>query len=163
MRKVVCKCVFAAALAAALSLPAWSEVKVVLTASRIVTANGSEKREPGDKAKPGDVIEYVADYKNVPDEKSKGAVSHVNANLPVPNGMEYMPGTAVPANVMATTDGINFAPVPLKRNVKGADGKMKEELVPYSEYKALRWDLGEIGPGASKQVKARMRVKTQGK
>ena len=162
MRKVLLQSALAAGVAVCLSLSSWSEVKVVLTASKIVVVNGSEKREPGDKAKPGDVIEYVADYKNVPDEKTKGPLK-VQANLPVPAGMEYLPSTAVPANVMATSDGTHFAPVPLKRTVTGADGKPKEELVPYSEYRSLRWELGEIAPGATKTVKARMRIKTQSK
>jgi uncharacterized repeat protein (TIGR01451 family) len=159
MRKVLYKSALTAALATCLSLTLWSQgkVNVVLTANKIVVVNGSEKKEPGDKAKPGDVIEYVADYTNT----DKQSVNQVQANLPVPSGMEYLPGTAVPANVTATTDGTHFAPVPLKRSVKGADGKMKEELVPTSEYKSLRWDLGEIGAGATKSVKTRMKVKTQ--
>jgi uncharacterized repeat protein (TIGR01451 family) len=157
MRKVLYKSALTAALAACLSLTSWSEVKIALTASKIVVVNGGEKKEPGDKAKPGDVIEYMAAYTNT----DKQSVNQVQANLPVPSGMEYLPGTAVPANATATTDGIHFAPVPLKRSVKGADGKTKEELVPTSEYKSLRWDLGEIGAGATKSVKARMQVKTQ--
>jgi hypothetical protein len=34
-------------------LPAWSEVKVVLAAHRIVKTDGTERSMPGDKAKPG--------------------------------------------------------------------------------------------------------------
>lgn len=161
MQKAVYKSALTAALAACLSLSLWGEVKVVLIASRIVMVNGSEKKEPGDKAKPGDVVEYRADYQNVSDGQSKGSVSHVNAILPVPSGMEYLPGTALPPEVMASTDDIHYAPVPLKRSVNGSDGKTKAELVPYSEYKSLRWDLGEIGPGAAKSVRARMQVKTR--
>jgi len=58
---------------------------------------------------------------------------------------------------------VHYAPVPLKKIVKGADGKMTEEWVPYSEYKSLRWDLGEIGGEGMKSVKARMKVRTQSK
>jgi len=47
-----------------LFLPVWSEVKVVLAAHKIVKTDGTEQSVPGDKAKPGDVIEYVATYKN---------------------------------------------------------------------------------------------------
>jgi uncharacterized repeat protein (TIGR01451 family) len=138
-----------------LSLNCWADVKVVLTATKIVQVNGAEQRQPGEKAKPGDIIEYVADYKNV----EKSAVSNVKATLPIPSGMEYIPETAVPNQVMATTDDVNYASVPLKRNVKRADGNIIQELVPYSEYRSLRWDLGEIPAGAVKSVKARMKVK----
>jgi uncharacterized repeat protein (TIGR01451 family) len=141
--------------ALALYLPLHAEVKVVLVANKIVAANGVEHKQSADTAKPGDVIEYVAEYKN-PD---KSAVADVMATLPVPAGMEYIPQSAAPVPVMASTDGVNYAPVPLKRNVRGADGKMVEQLVPYSEYRSLRWSLGDLAGGMSKWVKARMKVK----
>ena len=159
MRSLKFKCALLTAAAMLLSLNSWAEVKVVLTATKIVQVNGAEQRQPGEKAKPGDVIEYVADYKNI----EKSAVSSVKATLPVPSGMEYIPETAVPNQVMATTDDVNYASVPLKRDVKRADGKIIQELVPYSEYRSLRWDLGEIAAGAVKSVKARMKVKTSTK
>ena len=136
-----------------LSTSLWSELKILLTHSKIVKVDGTEQKQSGEKAKPGDVIEYVAEYKNT----DKLPV-RANAILPVPHGMEYLPETASPAKVMASTDEVHFAPVPLKRNVTTADGKVVSELVPYSEYRSLRWDLGEIGGEASKTVKARMKV-----
>lgn len=147
----------ALAITLALSLPLLAEVKVILVASKVVSVNGAEQREPGDKAKPGDVIEYVAEYKN-PD---KNPVKNVMATLPVPSGMEYIPQTATPEQVTASSDGVTYAPVPLKRSVRGADGKMVQQLVPYAEYRSLRWSLGEIAGGNSKSVKARMKVRTQ--
>lgn len=144
-----------AVLAVSLCLPLLAEVKVVLTASKIVTVNGTEQRQPGDKAKPGEIIEYVAEYRNT----SKSSVSNVVATLPVPAGMEYLPDTAVPPQVMASTDEHNYAPVPLKRMVRGADGKMIEQQVPYAEYRSLRWKLGEIPGESSKSVKARTKVR----
>ena len=143
--------------ALALYLPLQAEVKVLLTANKIIKVDGTEKKEPGDTAKPGEVIEYVAEYKN-PD---KSAVKNVVANLPVPAGMEYLPNTAAPNQVMASTGDGNYAPVPLKREVRCADGKVTQELVPYSEYRVLRWKLGEMAGGTSKSVRARMKVKTQ--
>lgn len=141
-------------IALALCLPLLAEVKVVLSASKIVVVNGNEQRQASDKAKPGDIIEYVAEYKNT----DKAGVTNVIATLPVPRGMEYMPQTATPEQATATTDDKNYSPVPLKRQVRGADGRMKEELVPFSEYKSLRWNLGAIAGGASKSVKARVKV-----
>ena len=159
MRNLGYKTAFICALAMVSAVSLWSDVKVVLTASKIVQVNGNEQKQPGDKARPGEVIEYVADYRNT----DKRPVKDVQAKLPVPSGMEYLPDTANPVPVMASTDDVHYAPVPLKRKVKGADGQMKEELVPYSEYKSLRWDLGVIGPEQMKEVKARMKVRPQSK
>ena len=149
------KTLLVSALALSLCLPLLAEVKVVLTASRIVVVNGSEQRQPSDKARPGETIEYVAEYRNT----GKSGVSNVVATLPVPSGMEYLPKTALPGQVTASTDDRNYAPVPLKRSVRGADGRMREELVPFSEYRSLRWTLGDLAAGASKSVKARMQVR----
>jgi uncharacterized repeat protein (TIGR01451 family) len=146
---------FAIAVAVALYLPLQADVKVLLVASKIVKLNGNEQKQPGDKAKPGDVIEYVAEYKNL----DKKAVLNVVATLPVPSGMEYLPQTATPERAMASTDDVNYSSIPLRKNVRGADGKTVQQMVPYTEYRSLRWELGEIGGGASKSVKARMKVK----
>ena len=140
----------------ALYLPLQAEVKVNLVASKIVSVDGAEHKQSADKAKPGEVIEYAAEYKNL----DKASVKNVMATLPVPAGLEYLPQTSSPQSMLASTDGNTYAPAPLKRSVRGADGKMVEELVPYSEYRSLRWSLGEISAGASKTVVARMKVKT---
>lgn len=140
-------------------LSAWSEVKVTLTAHKIVKADGTEQSISADKAKPGDVIEYVATYKNTDTKPA----TDVNATLPIPRGMEYIPNTASPDHVMASTDEQHYASVPLKRTVKGANGKSQEESVPYSEYRSLRWQLGAMPGGATRDVKARMKVRTETK
>jgi uncharacterized repeat protein (TIGR01451 family) len=140
-----------------LSMSLSAEVKVELTASKIVVVNGAEQKQPADKAKPGEIIEYVAEYRNT----AKTSVSNVAATLPIPPGMEYVPDTAEPAQVMASTDGHNYAPVPLKRSVHGEDGKIVEQLVPLSEYRSLRWKLGDLQGDSSKKVKARMRVRSE--
>ena len=144
--------------ALSLCLPLLAEVKVVLTANKIVLVNGKEQKESSDKAKPGEVIEYVAEYRNT----GKAPVTNVVATLPVPAGMEFVPEAAQPQQIMASTDEKTYAPVPLKRKVTGADGKPVEQVVPYPEYRSLRWNLGEIQGGGSKSVKARMKVKNQG-
>ena len=140
----------------ALSMSLLAEVKVELKASKIVVINGTEQKQSADKAKPGEIIEYVAEYRNT----AKTSVSNVVATLPIPSGTEYIPDTAEPAQVMASTDDHNYSPVPLKRSIRGADGKMVEQLVPFSEYRSLRWNLGNIQGEASKSVKARMKVKS---
>ena len=138
-------------------LPVWSEVKVVLSAHKIVKADGNEQSVSADKAKPGDVIEYVATYKNTDTKPA----TNVTATLPIPHGMEYIPNTASPDHVMASIDDQHYAQVPLKRTVKDVNGKSMEELVPYSEYRSLRWQLGAMPGGATRDVKARMKVRTE--
>jgi uncharacterized repeat protein (TIGR01451 family) len=141
----------------ALGLSAKAEVKVTLVANKVMKSNGTEVQMSGQTAKPGDTIEYVADYRNT----DKSNVRNVVATLPVPAGMEYLPDTESPRPALASTDGAHFSAIPLKRTVRNATGQPKEELVPYSEYRTLRWNLGEISGGGSKTVKARVKVKTQ--
>lgn len=137
---------------AMVALPLLAEVTVQLTAYKVVKNAGKETLTAADKMMPGETVEYKAVYKNT----NKSAVHDVKASLPIPQGMQFVPKTAVPAAPMASTDGVNFSQLPLMKQVKGADGKMHEEPVPYSEYRSLRWDLGEIPAGGSKTVSARM-------
>ena len=137
---------------AMVALPLLAEVTVQLTAYKVVKNAGKETLSAADKMMPGETVEYKAVYKNT----NKSAVHDVKASLPIPQGMQFVPNTAVPAAPMASTDGVKFSKLPLMKQVKGADGKMHEEPVPYSEYRSLRWDLGEIPAGGSKTVSARM-------
>jgi uncharacterized repeat protein (TIGR01451 family) len=127
-----------------------------LEAHKVVrAADGKELQADAAAAKPGDVIEYRATYRNVSDKPLRG----VMAMLPVPAaGVEYLANSALPAGVEASIDGVQFAPAPLKRLVKLPDGKHQQQLVPTTEYRFLRWPLGDLPAGAAKSVTARMRV-----
>lgn len=134
-----------------------AQVDAKLTASKVITnAAGQEKLEPADKAKPGDVLEYAATYRN----NDKQPVKAVKATLPIPAGMEYVPGTASPAGVTASTDGLQYSTLPLKRTVRLANGTTQEQVVPVNEYRFLRWEIGEMPAAGERTVKARMRVGT---
>ena len=130
------------------------DVTVALTAHRITVSQGKEARLPAEQAKPGDVIEYRATYTN----HGGYAVRDLQATLPVPAGLEYLPRTAIPIRLSASLDGTSFAPVPLTRRVKLANGKTEVREVPASEYRALRWSVGSLGASAARTVVARMRV-----
>jgi hypothetical protein len=80
------------------------------------------------------------------------------ATLPIPKGTAYLPDSAAPKNVTASTDGATYAAVPLMRTVKTQDGHAKEEKVPYSEYRSLRWEIGSIAAGSSRTVHARVKL-----
>lgn len=147
-----------AALAALLSQPSFAAepLSATLEAHKVVlAANGKEQFVAAAEAKPGDVLEYRATYKNV----SAKPLHAVMAMLPVPaSGVEYLFDSAAPAGAEASINGTQFAPAPLKRLVKLPDGRHQQQMIPAVEYRFLRWPLGDLPVGASKTVSARVRV-----
>jgi uncharacterized repeat protein (TIGR01451 family) len=134
---------------------AQGDVRVSMMAHRVTTTDrGEERLAPAEQARPGETLEYRARYRNAGDR----AVRQLVASLPIPEGLEFVPGTAAPARVLASLDGRTFAPVPLKRRVRLASGEEVEQLVPYREYRALRWTLGDLAARGEETVRARMRV-----
>lgn len=129
------------------------QVEAKLSASKVVMqADGKESLQPAEQARPGDTLEYRAVYRNNGNNPAKNLL----ATLPVPQGLQFMPGQAMPHS--ASLDGKSYAAVPLKRQVKLADGKTEERAVPYNEYRYLQWKLGDLAPGANTAVSARMQV-----
>ena len=130
------------------------DVSVQLHAFKVTGAANAQKLVPTTEALPGDTIEYQVTYRN-------GGITparDVLATLPVPKGgVSYLADSAKPAAVQASLDGSTYAPVPLTRTVT-RNGKQLTETVPVSEYRFLRWKLGEIAPGKSITVSSRMRL-----
>lgn len=124
-----------------------------LEASRVVVKDGRESLVDAASAKPGDVIEYTATYRNA----GKAAITGLQATLPIPPQTEFIPGTARPAQVSASLDGRAFAAIPLMRTVE-REGRRIEVPVPWREYRALRWSAGELGGEKSATFTARVRV-----
>jgi uncharacterized repeat protein (TIGR01451 family) len=139
----------ASASEAVISKPA---VEVKLVQKKVVSGDkGAERLVDAESARPNDVIEYQATYTN----KSDKAVSQVVANLPLPEGLEYVPKSAKPAEgAKLSTQDKQFGAEPLSR--KSATGKT--EPVPYNEYRDVRWTIGQIPAGKSVTVSARARV-----
>jgi uncharacterized repeat protein (TIGR01451 family) len=137
-----------------------NEIGVRLVAARIVAPNvegGRETRASAESAKPGDVIEYRADYRNA----GKSTVRAVQATLPIPPGTELLAGSATPGTgLRASLDGKAYQALPLMRRVKRADGQSVEVPVPLAEYRFLRWDLGDLAAQRETSVSARVRVST---
>ena len=119
-------------------------------------ADGKENYTSADSAKPGDVIEYKAVYRN----KGKKAATNLLATIPVPLGTDYLTGSAKPAKVMASLDGKEYAPVPLKKEVTLSSGKKELREVPYGEYRFLRWNLKTLEPGKNATVSMRVKIST---
>lgn len=146
-----------AAAALAFALPAAAQGPAVeshLEARKVVrAADGSETFASAHDARPGDVIEYVATYRNA----SKQPVKNLAATLPIPPDTEYVAGSAQPANAKASTGEGSFHDMPLVRQVV-RDGKTVEEQVPIREYRYLRWFPGELGGEKAVSFTARVRV-----
>ena len=134
---------------------AQSGLDVSLTARRVaVDAKGRETFAPATEAKPGQVVEYRAAYRN----PGAASLREVQATLPIPQGTEYLASTARPAQPLASLDGRTFAAMPLTRKVKLSNGSVVVKEIPVSEYRYLRWSLGAIAAGRTESVSARVRV-----
>ena len=118
------------------------------------SANGKESLVSASSIKPGDTVEYRVTYRNT----SARTLTKVNAVLPIPAALTYIPNTARPGNAQASLDGRTYGAMPLKRRVRDENGAEKTVLVPFSQYRFLRWSLGNIGAGRTLQVSARARL-----
>ena len=100
------------------------------------------------KVKPNDVIEYRATYTN----NTSGKIKNLAATLPIPVETLFL-AKSEPENAQASTDGTNFAPMPLKRK----EGNQMVN-VPLKDYRALRWTIAELPAGKSVTVSAQTRI-----
>lgn len=129
-------------------------LETTLEARKVVTAgDGKETTAPAATARPGDVIEYVATYRNT----GKQPLAQLEATLPIPANTEFMPGTERPATAKASLDGRSFQDMPLKRRVR-RNGVEVEEQVPVREYRYLRWYPGALAGEKAVTYAARVRV-----
>lgn len=116
-------------------------------------ADGAESLAPATSVRPGDVIEYVATYRNT----GRAPITGVEATVPIPANTEFVAGSARPASARASVDGTTYAPMPLVRQVVRG-GRSVEETVPAREYRYLRWSAPELGANQSVRFTARVRV-----
>ena len=107
-------------------------LKMELTANQVIkNAEGKIVYTPVRTAPAGTVIQYKANYTNTVNKD----INDLMVTLPIPANMTFT-GDAMPASAQASTDGKNYADMPLMRKV---DGKMVK--IPYSEYRTLRWNI----------------------
>jgi hypothetical protein len=149
--------VFAACLALGQAAMAQgSAVTSSLVAQRVEMVDGKAVIKPAGEGKPGEILAYSGTYRN-------GGVAPVDklfATIPVPVGTSFISGSSSPAKAQASTDGSRFAPMPLMRAVRQPDGSERQEPVPLSDYRAVRWDIGTLAPGSSAVVGLRVRIDT---
>ena len=107
-------------------------LKMELTANQVTkNADGKTVYSPVRTAPVGTVIQYKATYTNTINKD----INDLMVTLPIPINMTFT-GEAQPTSAQASTDGKNYADMPLMKKV---DGKMVK--VPYSEYRTLRWNI----------------------
>lgn len=143
-----------AAWPAAAQQPQSNPLVTKLEARKVVrAADGKESFAPAESARPGDVIEYVATYRNT----GKQPLRNLEATLPIPQNTEFIPGSAHPDNAKASLDAKSFAAMPLKRTTV-KDGKPVEALVPARDYRSLRWYAVELPAEKTATYTARVKV-----
>lgn len=107
-------------------------LKMQLSANKVVTnSEGKVSYIPVNTAPTGTVVQYKATYSNTINQDIKD----LEVVLPIPANMTFT-GEAIPNSAQASTDGKNYADIPLMRKVNG-----KMVKVPYSEYRSLRWNI----------------------
>ena len=130
------------------------DVQVTMDVKKVVKSDqGKESLESADRAKPGDILQYTATYTN----KTNKIWRDLEATIPIPAYTEYVPGSSRPAGAKASVDGQTFQSIPLRRKAKQADGKEVIQLVPYGDYRTLRWFAGNLA--ANQELKFSTRVK----
>jgi hypothetical protein len=106
--------------------------------------------------RPGNVVEYHAQYTNASTEAVR-----VQALLPVPAHTEYIAYSARSSGNfavhMAAANG-EYAAEPLQQSVVDTQQQKISVPVPYAQYRAVRWQLGLLAPGKSEWVALRVRV-----
>ncbi|MGI4815324.1 MAG: hypothetical protein ACRYG5_01935 [Janthinobacterium lividum] len=153
--------------ASARPMPAPAPIDVALTAFKVVKGRHGEQFVDAASARPGDVLEYRAVYRN----HSQAPLRAVVGSLPVPKGTRYVLGSARPANAIGhTADGRDEAlPVAMRTapaipaaaslaDAASAGGQTDSQAT--ADYRSLRWTLGDMAGGATRSISARVRIDT---
>lgn len=126
---------------------------LVITAENVTAG---ERENAGDAVLPGDVVLYRLTFTNV----ESTPVRNIVLGNPIPQGLEYVPGSAAPgfegASVQFSIDGgQTFSSRPMIDRV--VDGRRQRVPAPPETYTNVRWTLGDwVQPGD--QVRAEFRA-----
>lgn len=133
-----------------------TEVTSRLEVHKVVVKDGKAQFETATKALPGDVLDYELEYLN----HTASSIRQLTATLPVPKGTVFVPGGQGPVPEMASADGVHFQPYPLENSVVSKDGKVTQEAVPFSQYRAVRWSGKTLPAHAMLALHMRIRVQS---
>lgn len=107
-------------------------IKMELTTNKVVSdKQGKVVYIPVRTAPVGTIVQYKVIYTNTLAKD----INDLIITLPIPSSMTFT-GEAHPASTQASTDGKNFADIPLVRQVAG-----KMTNTPLSEYRYIRWNI----------------------
>lgn len=124
-----------------------------ITASLVsVDANGQETLVPvtaETRLQPGNVVEYQGFFTNTNSDR----VRKMTVTLTIPEQVELLRVVA-PEFPYGSADGNTFARMPLRGRV---DNQLQE--IPLEYYKAVRWDIDDVGLNDTVKVQYRARVK----
>lgn len=97
----------------------------------------------------GDMLEYQGHYTNYTGER----IRSTTVSLSVPAGVELV-GGVLPLGASGSVDGNRYSHMPLRGNIGGV-----VQEIPLKYYKALRWNIEDIGIGGTAIVKYRAILK----
>lgn len=136
---------------------AWSAdaLQIHLTHAKVtIGAGGVESMDSAATVKPGDIIEYSAEYTN----RSSAPVTKVLATLPLPAETTLIADSPRPKGAEGSLNGAQFEAIPIVRPVTQAGGSTRQVPVALSLYRALRWSIPRLAPGQSVSVNVRVKV-----
>ena len=131
-------------------------LEVRLTVNAIaLDHNGHEQLVAVERAHPGDVLVYRAEYRN----NSASAVHDVVGSLPMPEGqVEYLANAGGPDLSWASLDGKTMESVPVRRTELNQDGVSREHAVSPTRYRKVAWKIGDLAAGQSVVTLTRVRL-----
>ncbi|MBB3105577.1 hypothetical protein FHS24_000068 [Psychrobacter luti] len=107
-------------------------LKMQLITNKVVdNAQGQINYIPVRTATAGTIIQYKVTYTNTLAKD----INDLTITLPIPTSMTFT-GEAHPISAQASTDGKNYADIPLMRLV---DAKVIK--IPFTEYRYLQWNI----------------------
>ena len=135
------------------------EVTSSLEAWRVILdAHGKEQFVEAGEAAPGDVLEYRLSYHN----GTAAVLQRFVMQGPIPLQTEFIDGSAVAPRadgLEVLVDDLGWQTPPVKRRLIDANGATIDQIVPPTEYRALRWPIaGDLLSNQTITASYRVRV-----
>lgn len=126
-----------------------NDVDTVMNAFLVRMTNGAEVLEPvtaQTQIKTGDLVEYQVLLTN----NGKNRVRDMRVALMLPQGAKFTGFVSPSIGTQASADGSRFVFMPIRLIVDGTT-----QNLPFDQYQALRWNIQDLGIGATSLVKYR--------
>lgn len=129
-----------------------NNVDTVMNAFLVRTVEGAEVLEPvtsQTQIKKGDLVEYQVLLTN----NGTDRVRDMRVALTLPQGAEFTGYVSPSVGTQASADGSRFVFMPIRSTVNGTT-----QNLPFGQYQALRWNIQDLGIGATSVVKYRATI-----